>query len=42
MNLRQWFSNCVEFMNSIPPEEKTEGWMLKVFGLLWNRLDDHL
>ena len=34
MNLRQWSSNCNEFLNLLPKEEKTIGLMIKVFGTI--------
>ena len=42
MNLRQWSSNCSEFLNSLSNEEKTTGLMIRVIGLTWNRLEDYL
>ena len=42
MNLRQWSSNCNEFLNSLPNEDKSTGLMTNVFGLTWNRLEDYI
>ena len=47
MNLREWNSNSTDFLNSITAAECVNGidrltdrLILKVFGLLWNRVDD--
>ena len=42
MNLRQWSSNCNEFLDSLPNEDKSTGLMINVFGLTWNRLEDYI
>ena len=36
MNLRQWTSNCDEFLDSLPEGEKLSGKSIKVFGIIWN------
>ena len=40
MNLREWNSNSTDFLNSIAVAECVNGDISKVFGLLWNRIDD--
>ena len=40
MNLREWNSNSMEFLNSIIAGERVNGEISKVFGLLWNRVQD--
>ena len=40
MNLREWNSNSTDFLNFIAVAECVNGDMSKVFGLLWNRIDD--
>ena len=40
MNLREWNSNSTDFLNSITAAECVNGDISKVFGLLWNRVDD--
>jgi len=40
MNLREWSSNCWEFVNSLPVEKRVSSNVNKVLGLLWDQLDD--
>ena len=40
MNLREWNSNSIDFLNSIAVAECVNGDISKVFGLLWNCIDD--
>ena len=42
MNLREWNSNSEQFLNSLPPGERSvmDNHTVKVLGLLWNRVDD--
>ena len=42
MNLRKWDSNSEQFLNSLPPGERSvmDSHTVKVLGLLWNRVDD--
>ena len=40
MNLREWNSNSTDFLNSIAVPECANEDISKVFGLLWNRIDD--
>ena len=42
MNLRQWSSNCNEFLDSLPNEDKLTGLMTNVFGLTWNHSEDYI
>jgi len=40
MNLRQWSSNCLEFMERLPDCEKSFLNIVNVLGLLWNQNED--
>jgi len=40
MNLREWSSNCWEFVNSLPMEERVSSSTNKVLDLLWDQLED--
>ena len=40
MSLREWNSNSTDFLNTITAAECVNGDISKVFGLLWNRVDD--
>jgi len=40
MNLRQWSSNCHEFMEALPDGEKSFLNIVNVLGLLWNQNED--
>ena len=40
MNLREWNSNCVEFLRSLPIGERTSSRTTKVLGLLWDEVED--
>ena len=43
MNLREWMSNSVEFLNLLPSDERSsEGCVIKAFGIVWNHTDDIL
>ena len=42
MNLREWTSNCDEFLDHLPEKEKLKGNVIKVFGLVWNQVGDYL
>ena len=42
MNLREWMSNSDEFLNLLPSVERSEGCIIKAFGIVWNRTDDVL
>jgi len=42
MNLREWSSNCDTFLNCLPKGEQSKGTVMKVFGLLWNNVNDCL
>ena len=42
MNSREWTSNCDEFLDHLPEEEKLKGNVIKVFGLVWNQVGDYL
>ena len=41
-NLRQWSSNCNEFLDSLSNEDKSTGLMANVFGLTWKRSEDYI
>jgi len=40
MALREWNSNCAEFLRSLPIGERTSGRATKVLGLLWDEAED--
>ena len=40
MNLRQWMSNSSEFLDLLPGVEKSEGCVIKDFGIVWNHTND--
>jgi len=42
MNLREWASNCKQFLDCLPVKERSTGTVMKVFGLLWNNVEDYL
>ena len=42
MNLREWISNSIEFLNLLPSVEKSEGCVIKAFGIVWNCEDEIL
>ena len=42
MNLREWMSNSSEFLNLLPSVEKSEGCVIKAFGIVWNHTNDVL
>lgn len=42
MNLREWTSNSSEFVSYLPEKERSSGQVIKVFGLIWNRVEDYL
>ena len=42
MNLREWSSNSTEFLNCLSVEERSIGKVFRVFGLLWNHVEDYL
>ena len=42
MNLREWSSNSREFLNCLSIEERSIGKVLRVFGLLWNHVEDYI
>ena len=42
MNLRQWTSNSDEFLHLLPEDQKLTECVVKLFGLLWNRIDDYI
>ena len=42
MNLREWSSNSAEFLNRLSVEERSIGKVLRVFGLLWNHIEDYI
>ena len=42
MNLREWTSNSDKFVHYLPEKERLNGQTIKVFGLIWNRIEDYL
>ena len=42
MNLREWMSNSLEFMNLLSDSKQTIGNVVRAFGILWNHRDDIL
>ena len=42
MNLRQWSSNCNEFLDSLPNEHKSTGLMTNVFGFTLSCLENYI
>ena len=42
MNLREWTSNSSEFVSYLPEKERSSEQVIKVFGLIWNRVEDYL
>ena len=42
MNLREWSSNSREFLNCLSVEERSIRKVLRVFGLLWNHVEDYI
>ena len=42
MNLREWGSNSKEFLKSIPEQDRVKETVMKVLGILWNTIKDHL
>ena len=42
MNLREWISNCSEFLNLLPESDVVRGSILKIFGIPWNYEEDYL
>jgi len=42
MNLREWTSNSKEFLCHLPEDHRATGTTVKLFGLLWNRINDYI
>ena len=42
MNLREWISNSSQFLNLLPKMEVARGDIVRIFGVTWNRVEDHL
>ena len=42
MNLQQWTSNSDEFLHLLLDDQKLTEYVVKLFGLLWNRIDDYI
>ena len=42
MNLREWISNCSEFLNLLPESDVVRGSIVKIFGIPWNYEEDYL
>jgi len=40
MNLREWASNCDEFLHSIPESDRATGNKMKVLGTTWDMNSD--
>ena len=37
-----WTSNSEEFLDLLPEEQKSTECVVKLFGLLWNHIEDHI
>ena len=42
MNLREWISNCSEFLNLLPESDVVRGSIVKIFGIPWNYEEGYL
>lgn len=42
MNMRQWSSNSMLFMNRIPQEDRCNDKYVKVLGIIWNPSEDSI
>ena len=42
MNLREWVSNCLEFINSLPEADRAKGVDHNIMGVVWNIVADNL
>jgi len=42
MNLCEWVSNSQKFLNCLPDDQKVKGYVVKLFGMLWNRNEDYI
>ena len=42
MNLKEWISNSLEFLNLLPQSEIVKGDTVKTFGIPWNYTEDYL
>ena len=42
MNLREWSSNSDKFVHYLPEKERLNRQIIKVFGLIWNQIEDYL
>ena len=42
INLREWISNSLEFLNLLPESEIVKGDSVKSFGIPWNYTEDYL
>ena len=42
MNLREWISNSSQFLNLLPKMEVARGDIVRIFGVTWNCVEDHL
>ena len=42
MNLHEWTSNSDKFVHYLPEKERLNGQIIKVFGLIWNQIEDYL
>lgn len=40
MNLREWSSNCPEFLNQVPEPDVASSSIVKGLGLIWNTVKD--
>ena len=42
MNLCEWIFNSDKFVYYLPEKERSNGQIIKVFGLIWNQIEDYL
>jgi len=42
MNLREWILNSSQFLNLLPKMEVARGDVVRIFGVTWNHVEDHL
>ena len=42
MNLREWTSNSDKFVYYLPEKERLNEQTIKVFGFIWNQIEDYL
>ena len=42
MNLREWNSNCLGFLNCLPEGDRATGMVNKVLGMPWDQFEDKI